>query len=122
MRSPLLMSGCFALALGSVGGCANLMERSTVAPEWFEAKAREVKGEGYPSLRDIPGAMPMNQQQVQSEVASYDRDVVALKAASSNIDAATEGETPTPEDIRARAAQLRAIAEGKAPADSPATP
>lgn len=119
MRSHLLILGAAAIL---AGGCADLMQRYPGAPEWFEAKAKEVKGEGYPSLNDIPGARPPNQAEVQAAVAQYDRDVVALKAAAVNIAAATQGETPTQEEIRARAARLRAIAEGEAPADGATTP
>ncbi|MEZ5937084.1 MAG: hypothetical protein R3C52_02555 [Hyphomonadaceae bacterium] len=102
--------GAIALGAAFLGGCANLMTRSTVAPEWFDAKAKEVAGEGYPSLSTVPQLEPDRADAVQA----YDSEVARLKALAADIEArAAAIEVATPEEIRARAAQLRAIAEGR---------
>ena len=95
----------------TLSGCANIMSRSSVvAPEWFESKAAEVKGEGYPKLADVPKYRP------NRPADEWDRDADALRAeAASVVEIPTDGEALlTPEEIRARAAQLRAeVAEGE---------
>jgi hypothetical protein len=85
------------------------MQRSTIAPEWFQAKAIEVKGEGYPDLKDVPasrgptGGAP----EWEGQAAELRSAGVALEAK-----AAETGTIPTEEEVRARAAQLRAELEG----------
>lgn len=95
------------------GGCADLMARSTVAPEWFDAKALEVKGEGYPELCEVPdtrGAAP-NEAEWDAEART-----VRLAAAEAERRINALGPPPTAEEIRARAAQMRADAdEGDTP-------
>jgi hypothetical protein len=90
------------------GGCADLMQRSTIAPEWFQAKAVEVKGEGYPDLSDIPSA-----KQVAGSQASWVAEAAALKAEAAKIEASAGPVQPIPtdEELRAKAAQLRALLE-----------
>ncbi len=97
------------------GGCADLMQRSTIAPEWFQAKAIEVKGEGYPELAEIPAA-----QGVADSQASWEAEAAALKAEAAQIEASAPDEpVPTDEELRAKAAQLRALVEkGRAAADN----
>ena len=58
--------GCTALT----AGCADLMQQSyisQIAPEWFEAKAVEVKGEGYPELADVPEVRKAESTLAQSD-------------------------------------------------------
>ena len=97
-----------ALALSS--GCADLMSASAVAPEWFQAKAIEVKGEGYPSLRDIPAT-----RAVSGDRAQWESEGTALKDQAAVVELQAEFEPVSEEDIRARAAQLRAMTERGAP-------
>jgi hypothetical protein len=102
------------LALGvlSIGGaCTTIMDSKTVsqmAPEWFAAKSKEVKGEGYPSLNDVPDTIPPPNDRVALEAKA-----AALKAESARLanDPAYASSTVTDEELRARAAQLRAQAE-----------
>jgi hypothetical protein len=104
----------FGVAL--TGGCADLMQRSTIAPEWFQAKAVEVKGEGYPDLAEIPTA-----QEIAGSQEGWEAEAAALKAEVAEIQAAAGPDEPVPTDdeIRAKAAQLRALLEnGRAPADA----
>ena len=103
----------FGAALTS--GCADLMQRSTIAPEWFQAKAVEVKGEGYPELAEIPTA-----KSVAGSQSSWEAEAEALKAEVAEIQAAAGPDRPIPtdEELRAKAAQLRALLEnGRAAED-----
>lgn len=97
------------------GGCADLLSQSAIsniAPEWFEAKAVEVKGEGYPRLADIPQTRP-----VQGSRASWEQMAAALKNEAARLEATlqAQGAIRSAEDVRATAAQWRAcVEEGKA--------
>jgi hypothetical protein len=113
------MTGRSAIVLGLagaclLGGCADLMQRSTIAPEWFQAKAIEVKGEGYPELKDVPASRGPS-----GGAPDWKADADALKAAGEVLEAkaAEGGAIPTDEEVRARAAQLRAEVEGNAVED-----
>jgi len=106
MRRIVLMTGV-SVAGALVSGCADLMLRSAVAPEWFEEKAREVEGEGYPALADAPRiAAPA----LSIEAAEAIRQELA--AAAAEIALQEQGTpVPTPEEIRASAARLRAMTQ-----------
>lgn len=111
--------GCTALA----GGCVDIMQQSyitQIAPEWFEEKAVEVKGEGYPELADIPEVRPP-----AGTLAQWDRRAVALKDEAARMEAKMKADGPiTPDEVlRATAAQWRATLEdGAAAAGHPVTP
>ncbi len=111
--------GCTVLT----AGCADLMQQSyitQIAPEWFEAKAVEVKGEGYPELADVPET-----RKVETTRAQSDRRVNSLKDAAARLEAqlAAQGEIRSDEDVRATAAQWRAtLEEGAAAAGHPIEP
>ena len=113
----------FAILIGLAGlsmtaGCADIMQQSAVsqiAPEWFAEKAIEVKGEGYPELSDVPQVRPIDGTQkewtAQADKLKIDADALEAKKT-------VEQDARTPEEIRATAAQWRALAEGTAtPAD-----
>ncbi len=108
-RAAILVGlGCTALA----GGCADIMSQSAIsqiAPEWFEAKAVEVKGEGYPDIHDIPKV-----REGTGTDAEWRADGESLKAAAAKLEAQIAGQRPIPtdEEVRAMAAQLRAKVEG----------
>jgi hypothetical protein len=108
------MTGRSAIALGLfgvclTGGCADLMQRSTIAPEWFQAKAIEVKGEGYPDLKDVPDSRGPT-----GGAPEWETQAAELRTARTAMEAkaAEAGAIPTEEEIRARAAQLRAELDG----------
>ncbi len=107
--------GAAALLGGlAAGGCADLMARSTIAPEWFQAKAVEVKGEGYPELAQIPQARGDNGNQ-----SDWDAKAASLRAKAAEMEkelAELDEVAPTDEEIRATEAQIRARLEsGPAP-------
>jgi len=111
--------GGLACATLLMGGCADLMQRSTIAPEWFQAKAIEVKGEGYPKISEIPELKGSTSDQAQWVAAAN-----SLQAESTKIETklGESGANPTEEEVRATAAQLRALLEKGHPAASGATP
>jgi hypothetical protein len=121
MARPLAITAGLA-GLSLLTGCADLMQQSAIsqiAPGWFEEKAIEVKGEGYPELADIPATRPftgsLNQWRTQADELKAEADVLEASAVPT-------GDVRTAEEIRATAAQWRAIAEGTAPltpADAP---
>lgn len=114
------MTRPFAIIAGLAGltllsGCADLMQQSAIsqiAPEWFEEKAVEVKGEGYPELAEIPAVRPFEGTQKQ-----WKTQAETLKASAEKLEAArpAPSDIKTAEEIRATAAQWRALAEGSAP-------
>lgn len=111
-RRLAIIAGLAGLTLSA--GCANIMEQSAIsqiAPEWFDEKATEVKGEGYPELADIPAVRP-----VSGSIAEWRKQADVLKASAEQLEAlnATPVASRTPEEIRAMAAQWRALAEGTA--------
>jgi len=93
-----------AASLAVLGGCTDLMGRSVVAPDWFEAKADEVKGQGYPDLYDVPVASGFRPIEEWDEAARELQE----EAAPLRDPAAAEERALSSAEIRARAAQLRA--------------
>ncbi len=118
----------FAIIAGLAGltllpGCADLMQQSAIsqiAPEWFEEKAVEVKGQGYPKLADIPETRPF-----QGSLKTWQTQATDLKASAETLEAQraeSEKDFKSADDIRATAAQWRALAEGTATPAGPETP
>ncbi len=112
VRPVAIIAGLAAMAM--TAGCADLMQQSAIsqiAPEWFEEKAGEVKGEGYPELADIPEVRPFD-----GNLRQWQREANTLKTSADELEArqAADGSYPTPAEIRATAAQWRALAEGTA--------
>lgn len=101
------------LSLALSGGCASVMNQYPgEPPDWFVAAQKEVEGEDYPELADVPKPKsavrtPVEQQSVETELRSTRK--------------AVEAHNPYPDpphtadEIRAMAAQLRA-ATGEEPA------
>ncbi len=108
-----------AASLAILGGCADIMGRSVVAPDWFEAKAEEVKGEGYPDLYAIPEPGEFTPRE-DWEAATTD---LQTRAAPLRDAAAAEERALNSEEIRARAAQLRAgVTDGSEASDETQSP
>jgi hypothetical protein len=107
------IAGVFAmtapfLGMMGLGGCADLMQRSQAAPEWFQAKAKEFQGQGYPDLSKIPAKRGTNADQPAWDAAAAS---LSAKVAEINAAAASAPPIPTPEEDRAMAAQWRALVE-----------
>jgi hypothetical protein len=114
LRRLAIMAGIGGAAL--TGGCADVMQQSyisQIAPEWFEAKAVEVKGEGYPELSDVPETRAVAGGTQQE----WEGRAEALKAEAASMEAKlnAEGGFRTDDEVRATAAQWRAcVEEGRA--------
>ena len=109
-----------AVGAALLGGCADLMQRSTIAPEWFQAKAVEVKGEGYPEFKDIPTA-----EGVKGALAQWEAEAEDLRKEATKVETQFAATPPplTEEEIRAKAAQWRAeVDEATAAAPQDARP
>jgi hypothetical protein len=108
-----------AFAVSALSGCADLMAKSAVAPAWFQSKAVEVKGEGYPDIHKVPKVRGDAKDQ-----AAWTAEGAKLKGFAQSVDAEAVAPIPDADAIRATAAQLRAQTEpGKptAEADSGST-
>lgn len=110
-RQMAIAAGIGGAAL--LSGCADIMQQqaiSQIAPDWFEQKAIEVKGEGYPDLAEIPQTRP-----VSGSRAQWDKTAQDLKNQAAQLEAAlnAQGQIATDEAVRARAAQWRACVEEK---------
>jgi len=120
-RQLAIMAGVGGIAL--LGGCADIMQQQTIAqiaPDWFEQKAIEVKGEGYPELTEIPQTRAPT-----STPAAWSLDAEAVKQQAAQLEALLKAQGPirSDEDVRATAAQWRAcVEEGKADCGAPASP
>ena len=120
-RQMAIAAGIGGAAL--LGGCADIMQQqaiSQIAPDWFEQKAIEVKGEGYPELAEIPQTRP-----VSGTRAQWERQAEALKNEAAQLEATlnAQGQIATDEAVRARAAQWRAcVEEQKANCGTPDNP
>src|ERR1700753_3017022 len=88
------------LAASALSGCADLMAKSAVAPDWFQSKAVEVKGEGYPDIHKVPKARGDFKDQ-----PVWDAEDKKLKGMAQSIDAQTAAPIPDADAIRAREAQ-----------------
>ena len=110
-QMAIIAAGISGAAL--LGGCADIMQQqaiSQISPDWFEQKAIEVKGEGYPELAEIPQTRP-----VSGTRAQWDKQAEALKNQAAQLEATlnAQGQIATDEAVRARAAQWRACVEEK---------
>ena len=112
----VVLSASFLLAATWLSGCADLMAKSAVAPAWFQAKAVEVKGEGYPDIHKVPKMRPakLDKPTLDAEDAKLKKLALGVGAEAAPI--------PNADTIRATAAQMRAQTEqGKATANAGAT-
>lgn len=109
-----VMMACACLSGAALsGGCADIMSQtyiSQIAPEWFEAKAIEVKGEGYPDLSDVPATRAL-----AGGRSEWDLRAARLKDEAAALEARIRADGPIlpDEDIRAMAAQWRAMLDDR---------
>ncbi len=104
MRLAILM----LLPAVAASACSSIATVQQQAPAWFDQASREIKGEGYPDLCDIPSA-----KNNKVNEAAWDAEAKAVRAdEKAMLDrAAALGPVPTDEQIRATAAQMRADAD-----------
>ncbi|MEP7210131.1 MAG: hypothetical protein ABI740_04780 [Alphaproteobacteria bacterium] len=103
-------------AVSTLSGCADLMAKSAVAPAWFQSKAVEVKGEGYPDIHKVPKVRGDSKDQ-----AAWTAEGNKLKSFAQSVDAQADAPIPDSDTIRATAAQMRAQTEQGKPASNAGT-
>lgn len=73
-RNGLFCAAAVAGLTGCTSGFSEVREAVAAAPEWYDERAAEVRGEGYPSIGNIP---VLTEQQRTQRNLSVGRDEVA---------------------------------------------
>lgn len=110
MRTGVFVT--FVLLAGCAGSVEKLQAMRAEAPDWYEARKVEFRGEGYPDLGSIPeprGDNPLRKLELSEEET---RAALALFNDNPRSELATE----TPEEIKAWADEVRRAVEGRLPA------
>ena len=111
------MRACVFVTFLVLASCAGSIEKVQAmraeAPEWYEARKLEFRGEGYPDLNSVPALS--TQRDTRAKLALSEAETLAVLE-QFNADPCAEGVTETPEEIRAWALQVRRAVEGQLPA------
>jgi hypothetical protein len=111
------MRACVFVTFLVLAGCAGSIEKVQAmraeAPEWYEARKLEFRGEGYPDINTVP---PLSSQRAtRTSLALSEAETLAVLE-QFNADPRSEGAIETPEEMRAWALQVRRAVEGQLPA------
>ena len=100
-----------------LAGCTNSIEKvqslRAQAPDWYEARKVEFRGEGYPDLNSVP-ELQAGDDPRQKLALSEEETLAAL--AMFNADPRARASTETAEEMMAWAAEVRRAVEGRLPA------
>ena len=111
------MRAAFFVTFVLLAGCSSSFEKVQAmraqAPEWYEARKVEFRGEGYPSLASVPETAP--DYNPRRKLALSEADVQAALVRF-NSDPRAEGAVETAESMIAWAAEVRRAVEGRLPA------
>lgn len=111
MRTAIFVTFVF------LAGCASSVEKvqslRSQAPDWYEARKVEFRGEGYPDLNSIPDPTPRKRTLKRLRMSEADVNA-ALEVFYA--DPRAEGAVETPEEIRAWARETKRAVEGQLPA------
>lgn len=111
MRTGVLVT--FVFLAGCAGSIEKVQAMRAEAPDWYEARKVEFRGEGYPDLGSIPESQPDYNPKRKLELSEQDTLAsLALFQSDPRAEAATE----LPEDILAWAIDVRRAVEGQLPA------
>ncbi|MBR9835554.1 MAG: hypothetical protein GYB42_10310 [Alphaproteobacteria bacterium] len=113
------MRAALFVTLAVLAGCSSSFGRiqavREAAPEWYQARKVELRGEGYPRIAEIPNAvdisvsterLSMSEAEVSAAFALFQSDPRALSAEESAADMlawatdtrrAVEGQIPAPD-------------------------
>lgn len=83
------------------------------APDWYEARKVEFRGEGYPSLASVPEAATSQDTLRKLEVSEAE---VRAALDRFNNDPRAEGAVESAEEMRAWALEVKRAVEGRLPA------
>lgn len=103
-----LLGGCSSLD-NVIGGIGN-------APDWFQQRRVEIRGEGYPSFRDVPKNVSETQQRARLTLSEAEA-LAALELFKSNL--RSQPPEMTVDDISAVAADIRKAVEKPMPMVDP---
>jgi len=111
MRAAIFVT--FALLTGCAGSFERVAAMRAQAPEWYEARKVEFRGEGYPSLSSVPVAVPGTNPLAKLELSEAEVNAALERF---NNDPRAEGAVETPEEMRAWALEVKRAVEGRLPA------
>lgn len=111
MRTGVFVT--FVFLAGCAGSIEKVQTMRAEAPDWYEARKVEFRGEGYPDFSSIPEArtdydpvrkLELSEEETQAALALF------------NEDPRSELAVETPEQIQAWAEETRRAVEGRLPA------
>ena len=111
------MRACVFVTFAFLASCASSIETVQAmraqAPDWYEARKLEFRGEGYPDLNSVPELSVPGETLTKLQLSEEEMlATLALFNSHPRAELATE----TPEDIRAWALRERRAVEGRLPA------
>jgi len=111
MRAVIFVT--FALIAGCTSSFEKVKTMRAEAPDWYEARKVEFRGEGYPSLASVPKTAPSYNPLRKLELSEADVRAALVRF---NNDPRAEGVTESAESMRAWALNVRRAVEGRLPA------
>ena len=100
-----------------LAGCASSIEKvqslRAQAPDWYEARKVEFRGEGYPSLNEIPE--PTKRKRTIRRLRLSEAETLAALDMFYS-DPRAEAALETPDELRIWALEVRRAVEGQLPA------
>ena len=111
MRASLFVT--FILLTGCTSSIERVQAMRAQAPDWYEARKVEFRGEGYPDLNSIPELSAPGETLRKLELSEAET-LAALELFNSDPRAQAPQETPA--QIRAWALEVKRAVEGQLPA------
>jgi len=111
MRTEVFVT--FALLAGCSSSIERVQSMRAQAPDWYEARKVEFRGEGYPDLNSVPELSTPGVSLRQLRMSEAET-LAALELFTS--DPRAQGPAETPEEILAWAQEVRRAVEGRIPA------
>lgn len=103
----------FALLTGCTSSIEKVQTMRAQAPDWYEARKVEFRGEGYPDLNSIPEIAP-GYNPAEKLQLSEEETLEAL--ARFNANPRAKANTETADEMRQWALNVRRAVEGRLPA------
>ncbi|MEM9178600.1 MAG: hypothetical protein AAGA89_02760 [Pseudomonadota bacterium] len=111
MRTGVFVT--FILLAGCAGSIEKVQAMRADAPDWYEARKVEFRGEGYPDLNSIPE--PRTDYDPVAKLELSEAETLAALAMFED-NPRSEPATETPDEIRTWAAEVKRAVEGRLPA------
>ena len=103
----------FAFLAGCAGSIEKVQSLRAQAPDWYEARKVEFRGEGYPEFGSIPERTPRKRTMRRLRLSEAET-LAALDMFYTDPRAAEASETP--DEMRTWALEVRRAVEGQLPA------